>query len=141
MKAYSIDLRQRIIEAYQNQEDSQRKLAKRFKVSLSFIQKLLKQYRESGDIAPHQRGKGFESKLAKHTEIVEKLVEEKNDATLEELQVSLEKETGISLSISNICRFLQQRKLTRKKNGKGQSSSNRKSAKSSSRILATGGKN
>ena len=43
MKAYSIDLRQRIIEAYENQEGSQRALAKRFKVSLSFIWTLDKQ--------------------------------------------------------------------------------------------------
>ena len=39
MKTYSIDLRQKTIEAYQNQEGSQRQLAKRFKVSLSFIKK------------------------------------------------------------------------------------------------------
>lgn len=130
MKAYSIDLRQRIIEAYENQEGSQRALAKRFKVSLSFIQKLLKQYRESGNIAPSQRGKGFPAKLTNHTDVVEKLVSEKNDATLKELQESLEKETGIRLSISNICRFLQKQKLTIKKNSKSYTSRDRKSSKS-----------
>ncbi|PSO78773.1 MAG: hypothetical protein BRC44_10280 [Cyanobacteria bacterium QS_4_48_99] len=55
MKTYSIDLRQKIIEAYQNQEGSQRQLAKRFKVSLSFIEKLFKQYRETGSVTPSQR--------------------------------------------------------------------------------------
>ena len=82
MKSYSIDLRQKIIEAYQNQEGSQRKLAQRFKVSLSFIQNLLKRYRETGEIAPRQRGKGFAPKLAKYLKIVEQLVSDQNDARL-----------------------------------------------------------
>ncbi len=141
MKAYSIDLRQKIIEAYQNQEGSPRKLAQRFKVSLSFIQNLLKRYRETGEIAPRQRGKGFAPKLAKYTKIVEQLVSDQNDATLKELQESLEHETGVRLSISNICRFLQKRKLTRKKNGKIKSSCHGKSAKSATRLLAGSQKN
>jgi hypothetical protein len=36
MAAYSIDLRQKILSAWQNKEGTQRELAKRFKVSLSF---------------------------------------------------------------------------------------------------------
>lgn len=55
MKTSSIDLRSNILEAYQTQEGSQRQLAKRFKVSLSFIEKLFKQYRETGSITPRQR--------------------------------------------------------------------------------------
>jgi hypothetical protein len=43
MKAYSLDLRQKIIQVYENEEVSQRQLAKRFCVALSFIEKLLKQ--------------------------------------------------------------------------------------------------
>jgi len=41
MKAYSLDFRQKIIDTYVNDEISQRQLAKRFRVTLSFIQKLL----------------------------------------------------------------------------------------------------
>ena len=32
MKSYSIDLRQKVIDAYEAKEDSQRRLAKRFKI-------------------------------------------------------------------------------------------------------------
>ncbi|QFS42790.1 transcriptional regulator [Nostoc sphaeroides CCNUC1] len=46
MKPYSLDLRKKIIETYEQEQISQRKLAKRFRVALSFIYKLLKQYRE-----------------------------------------------------------------------------------------------
>jgi transposase len=42
MKAYSLDLRQKVIDAYNRKQGSQRQLAKRFSVSLSFIQDLLK---------------------------------------------------------------------------------------------------
>lgn len=90
----------------------------------------MKQYRESADITPRPRGKGFPCKLAQHTETLERLLEEKNDATLEELRISLEQETGVQVSISNICRFLQKHKLTRKKNSKSDSSWNTKSSKS-----------
>lgn len=138
MKAYSIDLRAKIISAYDNKEGSQRQLAERFKVSLSFVQKLLKQYRETGQIAPRERGKGFSAKLVQYSDIVEKLIAEKNDATLEELQVSLEQQTGLKLHQSNICRFLQKQKLTLKKNAKSQSSNDRTSPNSPKRILGTG---
>jgi transposase len=42
MKAYSVDLRQKIIDAHNQQEGSQRQLAKRFRVSLSNIYEFVK---------------------------------------------------------------------------------------------------
>ena len=57
MKAYSLDLRQKLVDAYYKEPEpgekkiSQRKLAERFGVAPSFVQKILKQYRETGDIA------------------------------------------------------------------------------------------
>ena len=45
MKAYSLDLRQKIIDVYNKEEISQRQLAQRFNVALSFVFKLLRQYR------------------------------------------------------------------------------------------------
>jgi transposase len=47
MAAYSLDLRQRILSAWENKENTQRGLAERFKVSLSFIRDLLRRYRET----------------------------------------------------------------------------------------------
>jgi transposase len=45
MKAYSIDFRQKILDTYHAEPISQKAIAKRFSVALSFVQKLLKQYR------------------------------------------------------------------------------------------------
>ncbi len=58
MKAYSLDLRQKIIETYEIENISQRQLAKRFRVALSFIVKLLKQWREKKDLKPLPHGGG-----------------------------------------------------------------------------------
>lgn len=82
MRAYSLDLRQKIIEAYNNQESSQRQLAKRFKVSLSFVQKLLKRYRQEATIDPKSGGRGFTAKLTQHASLIDQLIEQNNDATL-----------------------------------------------------------
>jgi transposase len=56
MAAYSIDLRQKILSAWQNKEGSQRELAKRFKASLSFIRDFLRRYRETAEIAARPQG-------------------------------------------------------------------------------------
>jgi transposase len=50
MKSYYVDFRQKIIDVRLEYKLSIRQLAERFKVSKSFIQKLLKQYNETGDI-------------------------------------------------------------------------------------------
>ena len=44
MAPYSIDLRQKILSAWENKEGTQRELAERFKVSLSFIRDFLRRY-------------------------------------------------------------------------------------------------
>jgi transposase len=56
MKSYSVDLRQKIIDVREQEKLSIRKLAQRFKVAPSFVQKLLKQHRETGNIMPQKRG-------------------------------------------------------------------------------------
>jgi transposase len=89
MKPYSLDLRQKIIEAYQNSEGSQRQLARRFKVSLGFIQNLLTRYRQDGTLEPRPKQNGFPPKLAAHESLVKELVEQFPDATLKELTDTL----------------------------------------------------
>jgi transposase len=115
MKAYSLDLRQRIVDAYKRQEGSQRELARRFKVSLEFVRSLLKRQRDDQTIEAKQPTGGFAPKLAQSLEVVQQLVEENNDATLEELRVLVQQKTGVVVSVPTICRTLQQLGLTRKK--------------------------
>ena len=116
MKAYSLDLRQKVIDAYNRKEGSQRQLAKRFSVSLSFIQDLLKRYREDGTIAARAHGGGAPAKLnPEHVALVERLVEEDNDAILVELCERLEHQSGVRVSRATMGRLVLRQRLTRKK--------------------------
>ncbi len=76
MQPLSIDFRQKIISVYEQENISIRKLAKRFYVSKSFIQKLLKQYQQTGEIKPKPQGGNVPPKvqgedLVTLTEIIE----------------------------------------------------------------------
>jgi putative transposase len=50
-----------IIDAYEAKEGSQRQLAQRFKVSLSFVRNLLRHYRTNGQVEALRRG-GYQNR-------------------------------------------------------------------------------
>lgn len=106
MKPYSLDLRQKIVEAYQNGEGSLRQLAHRFKVSLSFVQRLLKKLADTKSIEPLPIGGGPQPQLDSYYEQILKYLEECNDLTLEQLCERLETETQVKVSVPTMCRFL-----------------------------------
>ena len=116
MKPYSCDLRQKVINAHNQKEGSQRQLAKRFSVSLSFVQSLLRRYRSSGTVEPLAHGGGQIPKLNnEQLALVGLLVESNNDATLVELCDRLEQQTQVKISRSSMGRITQKLNLTRKK--------------------------
>ena len=105
MQPYSIDFRRKIIEIYEREDISIRKLAQRFSVTKSFVQKLLKQYRETGDITPRVSGGSPPSKLnAEQLVILVEIIEHNYSATLEELCKLLQEEVGIKVSRSTMGR-------------------------------------
>jgi len=96
---------------------SQRQLAKRFKVALSFIEKLLKQHRETGSIAPKVRRQQTPPKLnEQQLNVLKEIVSANNDATLSEIRISLEQKTGIMIGISTVDRMLKMMEIRVKKN-------------------------
>lgn len=107
MKAYSIDLRERVLAACANAPTKQ--VAERFGVSPAWVRRLKQHKRERGDIVPRtgggSRGRKFDrARLAQ-------LVAEHPDATLVELRDYL----GVSVTPWAICKALQELKLTFKK--------------------------
>ena len=115
MKPYSVDLRQKIVPTYLNETIIQRQLAQRFHVALSFVIKILKQYRETGCLSP-RKSPGRPRKLnQEQLKVLEVLVEEKNDWTLEEDGRELEKRRGVQVSHTTIDRMTKQLELTVKK--------------------------
>lgn len=120
MKAYSLDFRQKIMEVHHEGKTSQRQLAKRFKVAVSFVEKLIKQEKETGSIVPKGHGGGTKPKLTpEQKEVVAKLVTANNDSTLAELCDQLEAHVGVRVSRSTMGRVTQKLKLTVKKNVSG----------------------
>ena len=116
MAAYSLDLRERIVEAVERQIGSKRKIAEWFSVHESFIYKLLRQRRERGDIAPLPHGGGARAKLSgDQLRQLPDLVAATPDATLDELRAQMEKKARVAVSLSTICRGLQALGLSRKK--------------------------
>lgn len=116
MKPYSLDFRQKILDTYKTGGISQRQLANKFCVSLGFIEKLLKQYRETASIAPKVRTKQTPPKLnEEQMKILQEIVEAKNDATLGEIRSILQEKTGIKIGISTVDRMLQKLEINLKK--------------------------
>lgn len=52
MKAYSLNLRQRVVEAYEQGLGSIAEVAEPFSVSTYFVKKMLRQWRQTADLAP-----------------------------------------------------------------------------------------
>src|SRR5574343_1115245 len=116
MKPYSLDFRQKIVQTYEHETISQEKLAKRFNVAKSFVQKLWKQGRETGDLNPKPQGGHKKLKVSpSQLIIIGDWKEEKNDLTLQEIQQRLESQENVKVSISTVWRILHHLNLTRKK--------------------------
>jgi len=117
MQPYPVEYRQKIIDVYEQEKISVRKLAERFKVTKSFTQKILKQYRETGDITPKVQGGSPPSKLGGEDLVtLMEIIESNNDATLEELSILLEKKTGIKVSRATMGRITLKLNYSVKKN-------------------------
>jgi transposase len=58
MKAYSLDLRAKVLEAYLQKEGAIRQLAQRFKVRARFVWELLYRFRHTESYAPKPPGGG-----------------------------------------------------------------------------------
>ena len=114
--AYSVDLRQKILQAVQRGTGSQRQIAELFGVSLSFVEKLLIRVRHTGQVAAKKQGGRRVPRLDQAGfERVRQWLQEQPDLTLEELSDRLWDTVRIRLSVSALCRVLQQQGLPRKK--------------------------
>jgi transposase len=112
MRPYSLDLRQRVAAAVDAREGSQPEIARRFRVSVSFITRLLRRRRRTGSVAPAPHGGGHPPALdPAGREKLRRLVREQPDATLEELAGRV----GVPCGRMAIFRTLRELKITRKK--------------------------
>ena len=85
---YSMDLRERVAAAIDEGEGSERQIAKRFRVSVSFVTRLLQRRRDAGTLAPKPHGGGPRPVLGFPEQVrLAMLIAEHPDATLKQLDV------------------------------------------------------
>ncbi len=114
MKAYSQDLRQRVLRAV-DQGTSQAAIANTFAVSVATIKRYLKQRRETGQVLPKAiPGRPAKKGVALRQALLPQL-QAHADATLEEHCRLWEAEQGFQVSRASISRAIQSLGWTRKK--------------------------
>jgi transposase len=86
MRAYSMDLRERVIAACDEEADTRAEVAGRFSVSESWVRRLLRRRREAGSIAPKPHGGQRPAFDAEGLERLRRAVADHPDAILAELR-------------------------------------------------------
>lgn len=116
MRPISSDLRWRIIEALQENEESQPEIAERFAVSLSTLEKLWHRFRATGSYQPLPHAGGRRRLLETDEALIRAEVAAQPDITLAELSAAVARQKNQPpVSVSTFCEELRRLKLPRKK--------------------------
>ena len=119
MKAYSTDLRERVVAACDAGDATRQQVAARFAVSVPWIRTLLRRRRETGSIAPKPRGGGrppaFDAEADRR---LREATRAAPDGTLKELAGA----AGVACCPSAVHRALGRLGITRKKKRGGRPS-------------------
>ena len=116
-KAYSDDLRRKLLEAHDRGEGSLRELAKRFGVSVPWAWKISRQRRRTGQRERVEQRPGPRSRMTPAVQArLRELVRQQPDATLVELQQRLWASARLRVSLQHLWRVLQSMGLRLKKN-------------------------
>lgn len=111
MRAYSIDLRERVLAACDAGRGTQA-VAQQFSVSESWVRRLKQRRRETGRVGPIEQRHGPQPSWRVHEQAIRAAVRQHADATLREYR----EEHGLALSKSALARGLKALGLSRKKN-------------------------
>ena len=114
MRAYSVDLRERIVKAVKDERLSKIAVAERYGVSRASVYRYL-ELEKRGNIEPKRRP-GQQQRLS--AELRQKLLEqleEHHDASLEEHAALLEEEQGVQLKKSSVANYFARLGVRRKK--------------------------
>ncbi len=117
MRAYCLDLRERVMKAYDEGKWSVGQIAERFKVGEWWVHKLKRQRKHEGSLAPRKgpvgQPRSFQGGQLKR---LQRYVERHPDATLEQIREKL----GVPCSVVTIHHTLRRLGYRYKKNAAGQ---------------------
>ena len=115
-RAYSDDLRLRVVGALEEGEETQNQVAARFRVGIATVRRWWRLQRENGTPAPPAYRHGPLPLLSsKDSEIIEAMLHERADMTQAELGMMLVERGGQKVSVATIGRHLKRLGWTRKK--------------------------
>lgn len=116
MRAFSTDLRQRVLDAALRGDATERAVAHRFGVSLALVQKLKRRWRTAGTAEPVPQRRGPDPALSDDDRAaLAERVRAVPDATDDEHRAWLEATRGVSVSRSTVNRALGRLGLSLKK--------------------------
>jgi transposase len=131
MQAYSVDLRQRIVDALREKGATINSVAERFAVSPTSVKRYKRQLQETGGLSPKPRP-GRPLKIGSdQQERLKDLVASRNDWTLERLSQAWQEETGTAIPFGVMARTLSRLKITYKKRAGSLKNATRQSARPS----------
>lgn len=128
-KAFSIDLRERVVAAVLEQGLGWSEAAELFRVGVAWVGRWVRLAREKSSLEPRPKGHRRAAVSGDGVDIMRKLVEEKPDRTLAELAALYTQRTGASVSTSTVFRTLGRLGLTLKKRRSARPSANAMTSK------------
>ncbi len=112
MKTLSLDLRERILTAYDQKQGTREEIGSRFRVSVGMVKKLLQQRRKTGQIGSRHHRSGRKALIKpQHRQELKAMLMAKPDLTLAQMQAKL----GVACTIQAIHYALESMDLTYKK--------------------------
>jgi transposase len=107
MKPYFLDLREKLLRAYDEHRSSQQALAVLFGVSRAFVEKLIQRRRRTGQLAPRPHAGGRKPSCDQAAlAVVRQGLREHTDATLAELCERRGQRRGLWVRVSTMSRLL-----------------------------------
>lgn len=113
-KPHPIELRSRVVD-FVKEGRTHRAAAAHFRVSVKFVNDMVKLKRETGGLAPKRQGNPGRGKLSGVKDWVRRRFAERKGLTLDELVVELYEQHRITVDRSSVCRLLHRLGLTYKK--------------------------
>lgn len=112
-----IELRIRVVNAYEHNNKTMEAIAREFGVGVASVVRWVASMRKTGGVEPKPHAGGFTQKLCDSDLLkLKDLVYQQSDWTLEALSEQLQQQTNITISTATMCRMLKNLQLSRKKN-------------------------
>ena len=113
---YSLDLRKKVIEKYNNGGITQEEVSNIFQIGISTTKRWLKKYKETGNLKPSYENQGRPARVDQRGLVtISKAIEKNSTITLEDLSNIYFKKHKIKVGRSVLSRVLSKLNLRRKK--------------------------